>query len=159
MGERSNGKRFVIAFFETRAAGVTAARALAEPPASGGTPRAVGVLAGAGGDPEVSTFGGGRADDLQGVARLLGVIGSALLGGVMPPRSHFLDEGSELTTDDISRIGAELEAGHAAVAILEERVLAQRSVVRLVELGGRTEVHRLTDHAVRQAGTMPPLAS
>ncbi len=86
MGERISGKRFVIAFFETRAAAVT------------------------------------------------------LLGGVMPPRSHFLDEGSELTTDDISRIGAGSEAGHAAVAILEERALAQRSVVR-------------------QAGTMPPLAS
>jgi hypothetical protein len=67
--------------------------------------------------------------------------------------------GSELTTDDIARIGAELEAGHVAVAVAEERPVAERLVVRLAELGGRTQVHRLTSRALRQAARMPPLAS
>lgn len=159
MGERTDGKRFVIAFFETRAAGVAVARSLAEPPLDDdGHP--VGVLAhdDAGG-PDVMAFGDVGADDPRGIARLLGVIGSALLGGVMPARHHFLDDASELTTDDIARIGAEIEAGHAAVAVLEERRVAERLVVRLADLGGRTEVHRLTERALRQASTMPPLAS
>jgi hypothetical protein len=112
------------------------------------------------GSPDVTAFGThGVADDARGIARLLSVIGSALLGGVMPARSHFLDDGSELTIDDIARFGAELEAGHAAVAVLEERPVAERLVVRLAELGGRTEVHRLTNTALHRAATMPPLAS
>jgi len=67
--------------------------------------------------------------------------------------------GSEQTIDDIARIGAEVAAGHAAVAVLEERPAAERLVVRLAELGGRTEVHRLTNRALQQAATMPRLAS
>jgi hypothetical protein len=159
MGVRIDGKRFVIAFFDTRAAGVVVARSLAEPP-PGDDGHPVGVLVhdDAGG-PDVMAFGDDGADDPRGIARLLGVIGSALVGGVMPARPHFFDDASELTTDDIARIGAEIEAGHAAVAVLEERRVAERLVVRLAELGGRTEVHRLTERGLRQAATMPPLAS
>ena len=121
MGERTDGKRFVIAFFETRAAGVAAARALSAVTSGGVDERPVAVLSHDGaGRPDVTTLGAHGADDPRGIARLLGVIGSALQGGVMPARSHFLDDGSELTIDDIARIGAEVAAGHAAVAVLEE---------------------------------------
>lgn len=160
MGGSTDGKRFVIAFFETRTEGVAAARALSEMTPGSVDERPVGVLSpDDAGRLDVTMVGANGADDPQGIARVLGVIGSALLGGVMPARSHLLDDASELTTDDIARIGAELEAGHAAVAVLEEPPMAERLVVRSTGLGGRTEIHRLKDAALQMAAAMPPLAS
>jgi hypothetical protein len=56
----------------------------------------------------------------------------------MPRRSHFFDAGSDLSTDDIARLGAELDAGQAAVAVLDGRPQTDRAIVLLTRLGGKT---------------------
>lgn len=87
---------------------------------------------------------------------VLGVIAPATRGGVMPDRRHFFDMRSDVSTDDVARIGSELEAGHAAVARLERRRRAERAVVRLTELGGKTESRR-TGRALRHAASAPKI--
>lgn len=160
MTERKNGRRLVIAFFEDRLAGFAAARELTGEASSQGRRGEVALLSfDETGRPEVTRLGGGAGDDPPGIGTVLGVIASAVLGGVMPPRRHFFDSRSDLTTDDIARIGAELEAGHTAVAVLERRPRAERVVVRLAGMGGKTEIHRLTRLALRQAAETPGLAS
>ena len=81
------------------------------------------------------------------------------LGGVLPDRSNFFDARSDLTTDDVVRFGAELEAGHAAVAVLDRRSPAEQVIVSLAGLGGKAEIHRLTAGGLRlaaaSAGSLP----
>jgi hypothetical protein len=71
----------------------------------------------------------------------------------MPARDRFFDTGSDLTTDDIVRFGVELEAGHSAVAALAARSRADRIVVLLAGLGGKTEIHHLSRRALRKAAS------
>ena len=86
---------------------------------------------------------------------MLGVIALALAGGVMPERGHLFDARSDLSTDDVARFGAELDAGQAAVAVLGHGADAERAVVELTGLGGKAELHRLTEQALRQAAAAP----
>ena len=81
----------------------------------------------------------GAADEAPEIGVVLGVIAGALRDDVMPARRDFFDTNSELTTDDVARLGAELDAGQAVVAVLERRKRAEGIVVRLTGLGGRTE--------------------
>ena len=66
---------------------------------------------------------------------------------------------ADLTTDDVVRFGAELEAGHAAVAVLDRRSPAEQVIVSLAGLGGKAEIHRLTAGGLRlaaaSAGSLP----
>jgi hypothetical protein len=145
---RSDGSYLVIAFFETRAQAQGAMLAAAIEAAREGR---FGMLASdARGRPEAVGCG---EHTHPGIRAVLDVIASALLGGVLPARNHFFDTGSDLTTDDVVRFGAEVEAGHAAVAALAARARADRIVVLLAGLGGKTEIHHLSALALREAAS------
>lgn len=155
----SSGKQLVIAFFTNPAAGEVAARVLAREAREGGRPGTVGALVlDARGKIEAAKLGDLTSPEGPGVGAVLGVIAMAIAGGVMPNRGHFFDAGSDLSTDDVARFGAELDAGAAAVAVLEAGAQAERMIVRLAGLGGRTEVHELTDRALQQAAAAPRIA-
>jgi len=151
MEQQRAGRHLVIAFFASPAAGEVATRALGKQ-ASG----SVGVLTlDQYGKVETARLGSRTARDGPGVGAVLGVIALAIAGGLMPERGHFFDAQSDLSTDDIARFGAELEAGQAAVAVLDQGPDAERAVVELTGLGGKTEVHVLTARALRQAAEAP----
>lgn len=78
------------------------------------------------------------------VGAVLGVIAQALTRGEIPDRALLLDEGSALSTDDVVRIGAELDAGAAAVAVLGDARTAESALVELTRMGGRAEIHGMT---------------
>jgi hypothetical protein len=73
----------------------------------------------------------------------------------MPKRASFFDSRSELSTDDVARLAAEIEVGQAAVAVLDQRPQAERAVVELIGLGAKAEAHRLTGRALQQAAAAP----
>jgi hypothetical protein len=153
------GKQLVIAFFDDRVTGESAARILergALVRASGGT---VGVLAlDERGRILTAGLGSRVADDGPGVGAVLGVIAAALTAATVPPRPHLFDDIPGLSTDDIARFAVELEAGQAAVAVLDRDTAAERAVVELTRLGGKTEVHWLTDRALRRAAAEPGIS-
>jgi len=155
---RTAGSYLVIAFYETDAEARDAMLAAAVEAGDESREGRIGILtSGDRGRPEVG--GRVRTDEHPRIAPVLSVIASALLGGVLPARSHFFDTESDLTTDDVVRIGAELEAGRAAVAALAPRSRADRIVVLLTGLGGKTEIHYLSDRALRDsasASAAPP---
>lgn len=156
MAKRIGGKQLVIAFFDNPAAGEVVARTLMghmDPPRR---PGVVGVLAlDSRGKVASSRLGDRAAEDGPGIGAVLGVIALALSGDVLPEQGPLFDARSDLSTDDVARFSAELEAGQAAVAVLEPRPQAERAVVELAELGGKTEVHSLTATALRQAAQAP----
>jgi hypothetical protein len=158
LAHRRGGKHLVIALFDNPVAGEVVARMLANDAGTGGRPETVGMLAlEDDGKIAVAKLGARTTAGDTGVGAVLGMIALALSGGVMPKRHHFFDASSDLSTDDIARLGAELEAGEAAVAILDRRPQAERAVVWLTGLGGRTEVHHLTSGALRQAASAPTI--
>lgn len=147
--ERDPGQ-LVVCFFDDADTGRAAARAAAE---AGARRRNIGLLSrGVGAEIETSQLGRSRGGGSEGVGAMLSLIATAITGRVMPTRHHFLDADSELTTDDIVRLGVEVDAGHAAVLVLEDRDRAERVIVRLTEIGGKAESHRITDSAVQIAG-------
>ena len=159
MAEGRGGKQLVIAFFEDAAAGEVAARVLAKEASAEEKQGTVGMLAlDEEGKVDVAKLGDRISDDGPGIGAVLGRIALALWGGVMPRRGRFFDARSGLSTDDIVRFGADLEAGQAAVAVLHRGSQADRVVVQLTRLGGKTEVHRLTSRALRQAASAPTIA-
>jgi hypothetical protein len=150
------GRQLVIAFFENPAAGEVAARVLAEQARADSAGGTVGVLA-------LDTWGkiaagrlGPRASAAgPGVGAVLGVIALAVTGRIMPRRGHLFDARSDLSTDDVARFAAELEAGQAVVAVLDQGPAAERAVIALTGLGGKAEVHWLTGQALREAAAAP----
>ena len=58
-----------------------------------------------------------------------------------------------LPKEDVDRIGAELEAGHAAVGALVEEGEASQVTAKLTELGGKAEAHSVSGEALEQAAT------
>jgi hypothetical protein len=145
---RSAGRYLVIAFFDTRAEARGALLAAPIEASSESGEGAFGMLASDDhGRPE-TVCSSGRTVERSHIGAVLGLIASALLGGVMPARTHFFGTLSDLTTDDVVRFGAELEAGHAAVAALAPRTRADRLVVLLTGLGGKTEIHQLSVRAL-----------
>jgi hypothetical protein len=150
--EQSAGGYLVIAFFETRAAARDAMLAASFEASYESQEEPFGMLASDDrGRPEVLGSVGKRMDDRPLIAAVLGVIASALLAGAKPARIHFFDRRSDVTTDDVVRFGVELDAGHAAVAALARRARADRILVLLAGLGGKTEIHRLSGRALREA--------
>jgi hypothetical protein len=147
---RSAGSYLVVAFFDTRAETTDALLAATIDASKESREGEIGMLAlDELGNPEA--INGERTDpSSMGVLR---VIASALLGGVMPLRSHFFGTGSDLSTDDVVRFGAELDAGHAAVIAVATRARADRILVSLARFGGRTEMHHVSDRVVRRAAS------
>ena len=158
MEQQRAGAHLVIAFFASPAAGEVAARALEKQASARGRGGSVGLLAlDQRGKVATARLGSRTAGDGPGVGAVLGVIALALAGGVLPERGHFFDARSDLSTDDVARFGAELEAGQAAVAVLGQGPDADRAVVELTRLGGKTEAHLLTEQALRQAAEAPAI--
>jgi uncharacterized membrane protein len=83
-----------------------------------------------------------------GVTLLGGVVGGAVLGGVL---GSFFKKGLGLSKEDLARIGAELDAGHAAVGVLADDAEVERVSDELQSLGGKPEVHPVSDEAIEHA--------
>lgn len=152
----SDAVYLVIALFKDRASGSMVARALTrrQDTALGG--RHVGLLTlepGAG--VERSRLGPGTGSRGLEVGAVLCVIADAIDGGVLPRRQHFLDKDSELLTDDVARLGAELEGGGSAVALLAGVAECENAIIAFAELGGRTEVHRISVAATDMLSANP----
>jgi len=160
LAQTRGGKELIIAFFDNLAGGQVATRVLAEEAGAAGRRGIVGMLAlDDAGEIDVTKLGDRTSGEGPGVGAVLGVIAMALTGDAVPKRGRLFDAGSDLSTDDVVRLAAQLEAGQSAVAVLDQRPEAERVIVRLAVLGGKTEVHHLTDRALRQAASAPPITS
>ena len=150
-------KRLIIAFFENPAAAEVAARAMERRLAV--TERQVdGVVGLLSLDPtgRVITAKLGRrvGEDGPGVGAVLGFIALAMTATALPASGELLDARSELSIDDVARFGAALDSGLAAVAVLEPQgERSERAVLHLAELGGKVELHRLTERGILQAAS------
>jgi uncharacterized membrane protein len=78
----------------------------------------------------------------------LTVVGGALFGGIL---GSFFHKGLGMSKDDMARIDSDLDDGKAAVAILLKKKAADAVTEKLVELGGVTEQHTVTDDALGHA--------
>jgi uncharacterized membrane protein len=76
-----------------------------------------------------------------------GVVGGALLGIL-----HH--KGLGLSEQDRDRIATELANGKAAVGVLTPTVKADAISAKLVELGGKSEVHDASDEALEHAASV-----
>jgi uncharacterized membrane protein len=83
-----------------------------------------------------------------GVTLLGGVVGGTVLGAAF---GSFFHKGLGISKEDMTRIGAELDAGHAAVGVLAEPGEVDRVTAKLTELGGTPEVHSVTSEALEHA--------
>jgi hypothetical protein len=87
------------------------------------------------------------------------LLAGAVAGGVI---GHFHHEGLKLSEAERQRIAGELVGGKAAVGTLvEEEAEAHMLMGKLRDLGGRPEVHEITDEAIAAAedhADAPPLA-
>jgi hypothetical protein len=148
---RGGGKRLAVAFFEPSVAAQAVACLLTRHTRAGVPEGCIGVLTL---DPRGQLIAhSGRPYGGHGVGVLLGVLALALGARVAPAPGPLLG-GSDLSTDDLARFAAELEAGQALVAVLDRRRRAERAVVRLTALGGRVELHRITGRALQRAAAM-----
>ncbi|WP_392964880.1 hypothetical protein [Streptomyces sp. LN245] len=75
-----------------------------------------------------------------GLSLLGGAAGGAVGGGVI---GHFFHKGLKLTDEDATRIGGELDAGHAAVGVLAWDFEADAVADKLRELGGTPQTHEV----------------
>ena len=107
------------------------------------------------GDVEADKLGPLQGEDGPGVGAVLGMIALAYSGRLTGQAGPFIDPESDFSTDDVARIGAELDAGSAAVAILADPAEAEQAIVELTRLGGRAEIHALTREALELAGSHP----
>lgn len=81
---------------------------------------------------------------------LAGMIGGSVLG-------HFHHKGLGLTAADREQIAAELAGGKAAVGVLvEEDPEAHMISEKLIELGGTTQVHEVTEEALEAVAAAAP---
>jgi hypothetical protein len=149
-------KRLIIAFFENPAAAEVAARAMERRLAV--TERHVDAVVGLlsldpSGRVITAKLGRRAGEDGPGVGAVLGFIALAMTATTLPASGELLDARSELSTDDVARFGAALDSGLAAVAVLEPQERSERAVLHLAELGGKVELHRLTERGILQAAS------
>jgi hypothetical protein len=83
---------------------------------------------------------------------LAGLIGGGVLG-------HFHHKGLGLDQADRDRIIAELSGGKAAVGVMTLPQQAEVISDTLVDLGGKTEVHDVSDEALEAVATAAPADS
>jgi hypothetical protein len=78
----------------------------------------------------------------SGAAQFLEVLGGVLADDVreLTPGSARFTRAFGVTQDDLSRLGAELDAGHVVVVVVVPGNLADDVIVDLARLGGRTEI-------------------
>ena len=156
MSKSSGAKDFVVAFFDDVDEGEAAARRLALEGILEQAEGTIGLLTlDAQGKVRSSRLGDRVSEHGPEVGSVLGSIALAITGGVLPKRGRFFDSRSNLTTDDIARFGAHLDAGQALVAVLCRHGSATDAIVALTQLGGKTEAHRLTGRALWRAAATP----
>ena len=80
---------------------------------------------------------------------LAGIVGGGVLGA-------FHHKGLGISPEDRERIGKELAGGKAAVGVLAASDEAPRISGKLVELGGKTEVHDVSDEALEAVAAAAP---
>jgi len=81
---------------------------------------------------------------------LVGMVGGGILG-------HFHHQGLGLTDADRERIAAELAGGKAAIGVLvEDEPEAYMISKKLIELGGTTEVHEVSEEALEAVAAAVP---
>jgi uncharacterized membrane protein len=78
------------------------------------------------------------------------VLGGAVVGGIL---GAFFHKGLGLSKEDLARIGGELDGGKAAVGVLVQPDEAAGVSAKLAELGGKLEVHEVSDEALDQVQT------
>lgn len=80
---------------------------------------------------------------------LAGVVGGGILGA-------FHHKGLGLSAEDRERIGAQLKGGKAAVGVLAGADEAPAISAKLIDLGGKTEVHDVSDEALEAVAAAVP---
>jgi hypothetical protein len=83
---------------------------------------------------------------------LAGIAGGGVLGA-------FHHKGLGISPEDRERIGKELSGGKAAVGVLAADAEAPRISAKLIELGGKTEVHDVSDEALEAVAAAAPEAT
>ena len=78
------------------------------------------------------------------------VLGGAVVGGIL---GAFFHKGLGLSKEDLARIGGELDGGKAAVGVLAQPDEAAGVSAKLAELGGKLEIHEVSDEALDQVQT------
>jgi uncharacterized membrane protein len=84
-----------------------------------------------------------------GLSLVGGAVGGAAGGGVLGTLFH-----KGLPKEDVNRITGELGEGHAAVGVLVEAAQAEQVTAKLVALGGRPEIHEVSDEGLEQAAAV-----
>jgi hypothetical protein len=152
-------KQLVMAFFDEPAA-VVALASLQDEPSPTLSGCSLGLLAKDGRGRVVTAMLGPRTDGAGvAVGAVLGMIALALAGGTLPNRDNFLNQGSELTIDDITRFAAELDARRSAVAVLGAPGAVEPAVVELTRLGGKTEMHGMTREGLDRVLSAPSISA
>jgi uncharacterized membrane protein len=80
---------------------------------------------------------------------LAGVVGGGVAG-------HFHHKGLGLTAEDRERLGAELTGGKAAVGVLVPATESDAITATLVDLGGATQAHDVSDEALEAIAAAAP---
>lgn len=152
--------QLVISFFENAAAADVASRVLEEDARLRGHAGAVGVLVlDREGRVDGAKLGDRSTSGRLAVGAVLATIARALSGELSFDLGYVFDDASDLSATDIARFGAELDAGGAAVVVLDRHDDADDAVITLTGLGGKTEMHALSTEAIRLAAEPPPSAS
>lgn len=149
-------KQLAFAFFDGSASAKKALASFLEDESFSKRPGcSVGLLATSQpGEVDALTLGITEGKDGPQVGAILGLIALAYSGRMTERTGPFLDTQSDLSYDDVARIGAELDSGGAAIAILADPPSVERAVVALARLGGRAEVHTLSRGALERAGSL-----
>jgi uncharacterized membrane protein len=82
----------------------------------------------------------------------LTVVGGALLGGILGGGVGALSkQGIGLSQEDLDRMQAELDAGHAALLVMADEAEVADTTAELTSLGGRAQANPVAPEAVAQA--------
>jgi uncharacterized membrane protein len=82
----------------------------------------------------------------------LTVVGGALLGGILGGGVGALSkQGIGLSQEDLDRMQAELDAGHAALLVMADQSEVADTTAELTSLGGRAQANPVAPEAVAQA--------
>jgi hypothetical protein len=158
--DRSSEGSLVLAVFDDENVAETAMRALRRrmSDAPEGSDVSIGMLLKrADASIPAGKLGPHATDTGAGVGAILGIVALAIAGGkaagpAPAARGAFFHEGSGLTADDISRLGAELDAGRVVLGALAAAPEGGAWViVELAALGGKAEAHFVTEDALRAA--------
>lgn len=90
-----------------------------------------------------------------GLSLLAGTAWGAVGGGII---GSFFHKGLGISKEDMERISKELDNGKAAVGLLVKESEVAAVNAKLAELGGKAEVHDVSEEALEQAATVAEAA-